>query len=292
MLTFFADESIVNRGGAEDYDLSIYGGIVLDEATFDELSQFIYKIKDKYVLPQELEIKWRFESYWENMIKVRYLEKGITKKTHPALYMSFKPDHAQLKNQILEKIAASSAKIIIAIRPNKLLGASDEQKIEYSIGAVARKFEKLLQKTNDLGIILADELPKRINSKSVIDHQYILKLCCRGSGTIHFKHLISIVPTINSSISPIHQINDVLLGAVQYYILEFIRQLSDPTRNADQARGILSKIIGNFLKAQPGQFVINNGILMYPPKVTRKNTAAGIFLNKLEKQLEKDFNLI
>ena len=292
MLTFFTDESYADRGGAEEYKISIYGGLVLNSTTFSELSQFLYKIKDRYVLPQEAEIKWRFRSYWDNLKSIGHIDPSFTQVTKPEAYESFKQDHTAIKEEILNKVAESDAKIIIAIRPNLLLHATDEQVVEYSIGAVARKFEKVLAREGDTGIILADELPRKINPDAIIDHQYILELCCRGSGTVTFSRLLSVVPTINSHVSPIHQVNDVVLGAIQYYVLEFVRRLADPSRNTDTAKGLLGKVSRSFYKDPGGVYTINNGILMYPPKITRKNTPAGLFLNKLEKQLQDDFGII
>jgi len=291
MLTFFTDESAADRGGAENYKLSIYGGLVLTEPTFYELTDFVYKLKDRYVMPQHLEIKWRFESFWENMRRVGHIDKAITRKTHPEAYESFRDDHKKLKGEVLDRIAESDAEIIVALRPNKLLGASDEQIVQYSIAAVARKFEKLLGNRDEFGIICADELPKRINPNAVTDYEYVTDLCCRGSGSLVFEHLISIIPTMNSHVSGIHQINDVVLGAIQYYALEFIRSFADPSRNFDTAKAILIKIIRNFHKAG-GKYVVNNGLLMYPPKVTRQNTAAGRFLDRLEQQLKSDFGIL
>ena len=292
MLTFFTDESAVSGGGAEEYNVSIYGGLILKEETIRSLSQFLYKLKDRYVLPQEVEIKWRFASYWENLKAVGYIDRSFTKKLNPDAYESFKADHLLIKNEIIEEVARSNAEIVVAVRPNQLLRASDEQIVEYSIAAVARKFEKVLKREEEYGIILADELPKRLNQNAVIDHQYILKLCCRGSGTVAFNRLVSIVPTVNSKVSPIHQVNDMVLGAVQYYILEFIRTSNDPTWNMDTAREVLRKLVSNFHLDSEGTYIINNGILLYPPKVNRRNTRAGTFLNNLEQALRNDFAII
>ena len=292
MITFFTDESIADKGGAEEYKMSIYGGLILSELSFKELNKYVYQLKDRYVLPQQLEIKWNFEQYWKNMRKVGYLEKDVTKKTHPSLYESFREDHKKLKNQILEKVAATDLEIIVVIRPNKLLRATEEQEVKYSIAALARKFEKLLQAKNELGIMLADELEEKINPDAVIKYEYILELCSRGSGSVSFDRLISIVPTIYSHVSPIHQINDIVLGAIQFYILEFIRKLENPAKNVDVSKEILEKIVGKFLRSDRGSYVINNGILMYPPKVNRHNSAAGVFLNKLERQLKVDFGIL
>lgn len=292
MLTFFADESIADNGGAEEYKVSIYGGLILTDEIFASLTKFFYKLKDRYVIPQEAEIKWTFRSYWDNLKAVGHIDSSFTKESQPNAYKSFQKDHLQMKSEILDEVAKSGAEIVVAIRPNKLLNASDEQVVEYSIRAVAKKFEKVLVREDDFGIILADELPKRINLQAVIDHQYILDLCCRGAGAGSFDRVISIVPTVNSHVSPVHQINDVALGALQFYILEFVRKLKNPTKNTDLARDIVKKIVKNFHSANDGMFIINNGILLYPPKITRINSKAGIFLNKFEKQLKEDFGII
>ncbi|MFA5261941.1 MAG: hypothetical protein WC450_12000 [Candidatus Omnitrophota bacterium] len=292
MFTFFADESYVDGGEAREYKLSIYGGLILDEDSFRKLTNFIYDLKDSYVYPQELELKWRFEKVWDNMRKIGRIDKSITKTTHPELFRSLKNDYDELKKKVLNEVSGSAAKIIIAVRPDGFLNISNRKSIEYSIGAAARKFEKLLEREGKFGIILADELPKKVKDNAVMDYEYIIQLCCRGSNAVSFHHLISIVPTINSNVSPIHQINDIVLGAVQYYILEFIRKINDPSRDMDLAKSLVTQFKDNFYKSIDNRYIINSGILLYPPKNTRRGTRAGIFLDKLEAQLKADFNII
>lgn len=291
MLIFFTDESLVQGNGSKPYGLSIYGGLVLSEIDFRDLTKFLYKLKENYVYPQELDLKWRFASVWENMKKIGYLDKKITKANDPDLYNSLKEDYDKLKAEIIQQVAKSNAKIILAIRPNKLLNASSEQVIDYSIQAVSRKFEKLLEREGEFGLILADELQPRLKKEDVINYQYILELCHLGSGQKAFERVINIVPTIDSCISPIHQINDIILGVMQYYMLEFMRRLEDDSYNIDQANKLLLQIKDNFYKASSGGYIINSGILLYPPKINRQSTRAGAFLNKLEDQLKRDFNI-
>ncbi len=291
MYIFFTDEASVHGKGGRPYGLSIYGGPILDKNQIIDLTDFLFELKNSYVWPQELELKWRFETVWESMRKIGYIQKEFTKDNQPDLYESLRSDHEEMKNKVLEKISSSSAKIVIAIRPNKLLGASEETNIEYSVGVIVKKFRKILRDENEVGIILADELRKKLKSDDIIDYQYILKLCCQSRSYGEVDPLLLIVPTIASCVSPIHQINDTILGAVQYYILEFMRTLEDNSWDMCKARSILFKINGNFYKNTKGGYIINNGILLYPPKITRKETRAGIFLNKLENQLKIDFNI-
>lgn len=293
MLSFFADESLINGREMREYRLSLYGGLILNEERFRDFTTFLYDLKKKYVFPQTLEFKWRFKSVWDNMKKIGYLKKDITKETHPDLFESLKSDYDDLKTEILDYVSNSDAKMVIAIRPNELLNASEEQNIKYSIEAVSRKFEKVLEREDgDYGILLADELKKKLNRGDIIDYEYILNLCCYGSNSISLQHLILIVPTICSHISPIHQINDILLGTIQYYLLEFMRKLRDDDRDISLATNRFGKITGNFYKSIDGRYTINSGILLYPPKNTREKTSAGIFLNKLERQLATDFDIL
>ncbi|MBI2054645.1 MAG: DUF3800 domain-containing protein [Candidatus Sungbacteria bacterium] len=291
MLTFFTDESNVQGSDAQEYDLSIYGGLILDEVKFRELTNFLYELKRKYVLKQQIELKWGFHEVWKNMVKVGHIDKNFTAQNQPALYKSSREDYDKLKEEVLDEISRTKAKVIVAVRPNKLLGSSIGQRVEYSIDAVARKFEKVLGREKDFGIILADELRKKLKGEDVIDYEYILELCYNGSGLIHLDRLISIVPTVDSCISPIHQINDILLGAIQYYMLEFIRKLKGKDKNFNLATRLMGKISKNFYRSRGGRYTINSGLLLYPPKNTRQATRAGSFLNKLEKQLETDFEI-
>lgn len=291
MYIFFTDEASVHGKGGKSYGLSIYGGPILDEKQTIDLTDFLFELKNSYVWPQELELKWRFETVWENMRKIGYIRREFTKDNQLDLYQSLKSDHEEMKNKVMERVSSSSAKIVIAIRPNKLLGASEETNIEYSVGVIAKKFRKILRDENEVGILLADELRKKIKNDDIIDYQYILRLCCQSRNCGEVDPLLLIIPTIASCVSPIHQINDTILGAVQYYILEFMRTLENDRWDMYKARGILDKITGNFYKNTKGGYIINNGILLYPPKNTRKETRAGIFLNKLENQLKIDFNI-
>ncbi len=284
MLIFVTDESI----GGKNNDFSIYGGLILGEQSFRNLTTFIYDLKKRYVYPQHLELKWTFRDVFENMKRVGYVGKNVTRSTDPNLYNSLKSDYDRLKEEILDEISKSKSKIVVAIRPNQLLKTNLARNTEYSIGAVARKFEKVLAINNKFGVILADELIPRVNNTETIDYQYIIELCCNGSYNVSFNKMISIIPTVNSHASPVHQINDILLGAIQFYILEFIRG----STNSNLAKNLLNKIVGNFYRSTGGKYVINNGILLYPPKNNRLNTAAGRFLNKLEAQMKLDFGIM
>ena len=290
MIIFCTDESSsLKRSG--EHKFCIYGGLLLSESKFKELAKFIYKLKDRYLLPQKLELKWRFGSVWQNMIKIGRIKSGITKESHPELFKGLKEDYDKIKDEILNKISQSKARIIVVIRPSELLQATHEKDIEYSIKAVAQKFEKILRKEKKLGIILADELPPKIKKNDAINYEYILDLCSSGTGLITLDYVTLIIPTIDSCISPAHQVNDIILGAIQYYILELIRKIRDPNWNMDIAKGLMKKIAKNFHVSSPGGYVINNGILLYPPKINRRHTNAGIFLDRLEKQLKIDFNI-
>lgn len=293
MLIFFSDESLIKGDGAAAYGIALYGGLILDKCQFKEMSDLVFKLKKKYLYPQELDLKWRFASVWENLKKVHFTGDlaTATKSSHPEAYESFKSDYERFKEDLLNEVSGHDVKFVIAIRPNKLLNASDEQNIKYSIEAVARKFEKILEKENELGVILADELRRRVSSEEKIDYQYILDLCNKGSKDTIFKRLISIVPTINSGVSPVHQLNDILLGVVQYYIFQYIRKLKDQIVNNDEAKRLFAKLVKIFYKTN-GKYTINSGVILYPPRNTRRDTPAGVFLDKLEKQLETDFGLI
>lgn len=288
MLIFFTDESKVCGSGGQQYGLVIYGGLVLTENDFKVLTDFLYRLKDRYVFPQELEAKWRVESVWKNIKKIGYQDRNIIRRDS---FDYFKEDYNKFKDEVLDEVAQSGAELIVAIRPGSLLRASPEQIVDYSIRDVAKKFEKILIRNSAMGIILADELPKKIRSDDVINYQYILRLCHSGSGSGKFSNLISVIPTVSSAISPIHQINDIVLGVIQYYMLEFMRKLRNRDWDMTMAKNLLGKIVGKFCQSSTGGYIINNGILLYPPKINRRNTSAGIFLNKLERQLKVDFNI-
>lgn len=291
MLIFFTDETYVHAKEVSAYGLSIYGGLILTEDDISDLTSFLYKIKDNYVLPQELELKWSFVSVWEKMKRVGHIDKSFTKSSHPELYDSLKEDYNKLKNEVIKKVSESSVRIVVAIRPNNLLGGSEIKNIEYSIAAVTKKFKKILESKNEVGIILADELRPKLQSSDTINYQYILKLCKFGFDPSAEDRLLSIVPTIDSCISPIHQINDIVLGALQYYMLQFMKNIGDKGHSMDKARELLGSLVEKFYKTGREGYIINNGILLYPPRNSRQLTRAGIFLNTLEKQLEEDFNI-
>lgn len=291
MYIFFTDETKSQGKEGREYDLSIYGGLILEKKQIKDLTNFVYDLKDSYLYPQTLELKWRFKTVWDNMKKVGFISEEFMYRNKPDLYNSVKDDYNILKSRIINKIASSSVKIVVAIRPNRLLHASEEKDIEYSVGAITKKFKKILLDHDKCGIILADELRKKLSSNDVIDYQYILDLCSSNSQRIDNDRLLQIVPTVDSCISPIHQINDILLGYIQYYMLEFMRKLNNENWDMTRAKEFLSKIVDKFHKSRTGGYIINNGILLYPPKNTRRETPAGIFLNKLEQQLKLDFNI-
>jgi hypothetical protein len=81
-----------------------------------------------------------------------------------------------------------------------------------------------------------------------------------------------------------------VLGAIQFYLLEFMRKLADEARDMSRAKRVMGGIAGNFCRSRTGGYVINSGILLYPPKANRFG-AAGTFLDSLENQLKINFNI-
>jgi hypothetical protein len=292
MLFFYTDESEVQAQEGNAIGLTIYGGLILGDEELQMLTDLVYDLKKRYLIPTNVELKWRFKSVWDEMKRVGYIPQDMTQSNSREAYDSWRSDYDDIKSEILNTLANSEIKIVVAIRPNRLLNTSPEKIIEYSIGAATKKFEKILAREEEYEIIMADELPRRLRTTDFIDYEYILSLCCIGRDRA-FRNILSIVPTISSHISPIHQVNDIVLGAIQYYILEFIRKQQDQNRDISKAVEILQTLNHNFYKSNDGVHVINSGILLYPPKVSRlSNTPAGRFLNNLEAQLKNDFDII
>lgn len=297
MKLFFTDESEVNPGGhsdlVKDCEMFIYGGVILNEEQFRNLTDFLYDLKDRYEFPQKMELKWSFISIWNQMKKFEYIKPEFNSKNPPGLYDSLKEDYDNLKEEVLRKIAEEQIPIVIAIRPDGLLNATDDQRVQYSVEAVCRKFEKILKKEENYGLVLADELP-RIGSDS-IKYEYILDLCYSGSGKVNLDQVISVIPNTISDLSPIHQLNDILLGCIQYYILQFMKVYDGiNARGVKISKKLMGIIADNFYSItinQYQEYVLNSGILLYPPGNNRKDTRAGRLLDALEGELYKDFEI-
>jgi hypothetical protein len=138
--------------------------------------------------------------------------------------------------------------------------------------------------------MLADELRRNLSDDEKIRYEYILDLCCNGSYDRNFERLVALVPTISSSISPLHQINDVVLGSMQYYLCEFIKSIRPGSAHqlSEEAKRLMGLFSDRFYKSATGDFTVNSGILMYPLRGSRG--PAGRLRTKLENQLGIDFN--
>lgn len=303
MHIFFTDEAKASdiSGGKrpEKADRFIYGGIIIPEPSLKDVNMFLHHLKEEFEIPQEVELKWGFANFleiWQRFPNIDESRRNLSKARNPQLYNSLRDRYNKLKEEIFNFISTrQEIKIVFALRPIKLLKTQKPQALKFSLANIGEKFEKFLNKINDIGIIAADNfLNSKVDRKQ--EHSNLIKLLYQGSGRLKFDKIVWIIPNVISELSPAHQINDVILGCFCYYIYAYTKKLDGEPSTLDIARPLLAKIIDNFLVSKPNRFggrlVLGSGILVHPPRSTRSpDTWTGQFLDGLEYQLREDFSI-
>lgn|GEM_PF-821737 len=250
MKLFFVDDS--NIDADDKLEFFIYGGIILGEESVRSIILNFISIKEKYGVPASRPVKW-----------VNYVIKnGPVEKIDPET-------HRKIKSAVLEMISKTECRIIIYLAPhyfyqNKNLSGGgkrftidlDKQinAVKLAINICAEKFNKYLKETNCFGLILADNFGEG-KIKSELD-KHCLDIYPRG--TINFKGEVSCelervcYPILKTKFdySPVHQINDIVLGAIQHSLKEI-------------ARDLIGQLKDNFWSNKNGK-ILDFGVSIYP----------------------------
>ena len=210
MKIYFIDES--NIAVDSKLEFFIYGGIVLGAEDIQKLGTELCVIKEKNNIPKERPIKW------EN---IRW--KGI--QLDPKI-------HSSIKQEVLQLVSNSSAEIIIYLAPHdfyhsyKVKGRTFKKTIDkdrqilsmkFALNICLQKFNQYLSMTNESGLVIADQFADGLNEELL---SYCLGLYPGGTMKSKLECIIHPVLLADNEYSYIHQINDIVLGAIQFSLKE------------------------------------------------------------------------
>lgn len=193
----------------ENIGFFIYGGIAIDDKEVKHLATRLIEIKKDHGVKKNRPIKWSNNKWGSDGV--------LDEETHK-----------QIKDEVLTLVSASKCKIIICLSPQAFYHTSVSKKDklqkvidpetqkrshEYGINDTMHKFNLYLEEINDVGIVLADQF----NNAFKI---YMTDHCFNKFPSIHLQNIIHPVIQLDNEYSHLHQINDVVLGAIYYSLRE------------------------------------------------------------------------
>lgn len=210
MKLLIADECSLTWDSKVGYFM--YGGIVVDEADARPLAEGLLKIKAKYEIPKVRPIKWN-NVRWDSIT----LDKDV---------------HKNIKDETLTLFSNSPAKIIICMSPHQFYHnptlkndgevtmsiepETQTRSHEYGMNDVLAKFNRYLGE-DGYGMVFADKF-----GEPVKDHmnQHCANIFPGGTALYSFPNIVSPVIQLENEESYLHQINDVVLGAIYVSLKE------------------------------------------------------------------------
>ena len=296
MILYCVDETSSDSRG----DFFVFGGITVpDHAVFD-LVKAVDDVKKAFRLlsiPREVEIKWNYQTTQQALQKSN--KENLTRE-----------QHTELKSKILNEVSKRGRDdigIFLYVIPYKFFVNDGWQSYQMAMNVCFGKFEKYLAKKKQYGIVLIDEL-EGIKTKNDGGDQinltknqlrghilfYVLNLYEKGTGKTEIPHIPLILPNVISTLSGLHQINDLVIGSFQYY-LQYALQ-DGPER--DKAVNVVKSIVRNFhvnFESPDKVAAINCGLNIFPQN-KNESWSAGLktafdLIPALKQKLSNDFNL-
>jgi len=335
--TFVADRAkdAINGRGFFDWrigqyvpaDLFLYGGIIVSEKEAVKIIDYVDSIKEKHGVPIEVPIKWNFTKFlekWQQLSPETWPEIQTDRLNRTKLYSKWQSIHKVIKEKIIDCfIQLKNAYIVLIIVPLNFYKLSYFQCYENLVTRIAKKLNILLKKRAELGILFLDQFPTiipqqnkiyrktdYINKKNLKQRIYSIITHLRRSDTRWPSScILEIIPGVetNLGISRLGQVNDIILGVVQYYFQTYVNlhlyNLQQATRQRELSKKIFSKILPKFLtqftSTKQGFPILNAGLTIIPGKsknretgkFERKPTILGRYCNEIENLLKVDFHV-
>lgn len=210
MKLFVADECSVSWD--ERIGFFIYGGLVIDEADARSLAQELLSIKSERGIPKERPVKWT-NNKWRGSL----LDEGLHKET---------------KDAVLTLVETSAIKIIVCLSPHSFyhtLKPKVDKSIkmildldahtrthEYGFNDAVSKFNNYLG-TTEWGLVLVDRFGDSV--KTHMD-AHCANIFPNNITKPRMDRIIHPIIQLENEESYLHQINDVVLGAIFYSLRE------------------------------------------------------------------------
>ncbi len=258
MKFYITDESNITKD--DKFEFFVYGGLIIDELEIRKLSEKLLELKSNFNIAKERPIKWPNV----NWNKQGELDSDVNKK---------------IKEKILGAVSLSGCRILIYLAPHdfyheykikianltdiKISSYIDPKKYikaqTYALNVCSQKFNKFLESINEVGMILADNF-ENSNPKEIIKHcssLYTDGVKYSSGVNTSLDRIVVPILQVNNEYSHIHQVNDVVIGAITYSM----REMSE---------NFLPIIKNNFWAGKFGDSntIINYGINIYPKSTT------------------------
>ena len=258
MKIFFVDDSNIETD--DKLEFFIYGGLIASPDHIRSIIKEFYKIKNSNGVKDDRPVKWancKFDKICLDPAK-----------------------HKKIKNDVLELVAKTECKIIVYLAPHyfyhnqNFSGVGKKYKInpekqikavKYAINICAEKFNDYLRSIDSHGLIFADDFGQGNIKKELTKHCHDIY----PDGTVNYRGIVSseleriVYPVVETRFdySPMHQINDIVLGAIQHSL----KEISD---------NLIDKLKDNFWENKQ---IINSGFNVYP-----KNSKTAAMSTKLQ----------
>ncbi len=244
MKFFITDETNIVENC--EFKFFIYGGLVVDESDMRSLCRKVLALKRGKNIDENRPIKWT---------NVKW---GKEPKLDNAV-------HTEIKDEMLTLVGKSECKIILYLSPqdfyhiNTIAGIKIKRSIDntkhlqtqqYAVNVCLGKFNEYLNSINKRGVVIADTFVDSFK-KEMTSHCF--ETFSKGTNYSKLERVILPIMQIGNEYSQIHQLNDIVLGAIQFSLRE-------------SSYNFLPKIKDNFWKSHTANYmtVFGNGVNIYP----------------------------
>jgi hypothetical protein len=190
----------------------LYGGIAIKDSEIREQAKFLCALKAKHGIPKHRPLKWS---------NVAWGKQGVLDNEK----------HREMKDAVLKHIQASDIKIIVYLAPQEfyhIRGAGSLRQVihpdkqatamQYAITGILDKFNHYLTEQDDIGLVVADEFGTKALRSKLLPHCF--SVYPDGTNVSDLERIVYCVLCVDSEYSLMHQINDIVLGAIQHSLRE------------------------------------------------------------------------
>lgn len=259
MYIAFLDESGI---GSKQSNFFMLGALCIDDEVLKDIGKGVRDIKNKFSIPPDVEIKWSITQTNEQLAK-----KGL----QPIIYLTHKEIKKQLLNLIMQ-FDQNKIFILWIISPLIFYTNQKWRSYDYALNILLKKLKENIDGYKTTGIVLIDELSGLAVGMNATQIRGLME------NYIHTfqkdednSSLTLFVPNVNSTISYGHQVNDILIGAISYYLYKIHQPKDDVTTEIIDYINQLSKNIPANFRNDKKVAVLNAGIMIYPQKQIRQD---------------------
>jgi len=276
MYVAFLDESGI---GSKQSNFFMLGALCINDEALKDIGKGVRDIKNSFKIPPDVEIKWSISQTNELLAK---------KSLQPITYETHKEIKKQLINLIMQ-LDQDKVFILWAISPLAFYIKFKWRSYDYALNVLLKKLKENLEGYKTTGIVLIDELSGLAVGMSAPEIRNLMEDYIHTfQGDEQNSSLTLFVPSVNSTISYGHQVNDIIIGAISYYLYKIHQPKDDVTPDIIDYINQLSKNIPANFRSDKKNAVYNAGIMLYPKRIIREDLK--IIMKKTYDCLYRDFH--